>query len=136
MSGTAIELTALNFVSNAPVTGKFVIGSVLVTAENAEQFYYPDSPFWRATGQGRSRRSALPPSVGDTTTGAMRKKQSPVWMAIASTSRSRHARGMGLMRYLGLDLVASGLKSILIDASQKVVAEAHAALSVARPKFR
>ena len=45
MSGTAIELTALNFVSNAPVTGKFVIGSVLVTAENAEQFYYPDSPF-------------------------------------------------------------------------------------------
>ncbi len=45
MSGTAIELTALNFVSNAPVTGKFVIGSVLVTAENAELFYYPDSPF-------------------------------------------------------------------------------------------
>jgi len=45
MSGTAIELTALNFVSNAPVTGKFVIGSGLVTAENAEQFYYPDSPF-------------------------------------------------------------------------------------------
>ena len=43
---------------------------------------------------------------------------------------------MGLMRYLGLDLVASGLKSILIDASQKVVAEAHATLSVARPKFR
>ncbi|MFD0979340.1 ABC transporter substrate-binding protein [Tropicimonas aquimaris] len=45
MSGTAIELTALNFVSNAPVSGKFVIGSVLVTQENAEKFYFPDSPF-------------------------------------------------------------------------------------------
>ena len=45
MSGTAIEITALNFVSNAPVSGKFVIGSVLVTQENAEKFYFPDSPF-------------------------------------------------------------------------------------------
>lgn len=45
MSGTAIEITALNFVSNAPVSGKFVIGSVLVTQDNAEKFYFPDSPF-------------------------------------------------------------------------------------------
>nr|WP_245924898.1 ABC transporter substrate-binding protein [Aliiruegeria haliotis] len=45
MSATAIEMTALNFVSNAPVSGKFVIGSVLITQENAEKFYYPDSPF-------------------------------------------------------------------------------------------
>ncbi|WP_068314673.1 ABC transporter substrate-binding protein [Aliiruegeria sabulilitoris] len=45
MSATAIEMTALNFVSNAPVSGKFVIGSVLITKENAEKFYYPDSPF-------------------------------------------------------------------------------------------
>jgi len=45
MSGTAIEITALNFVSNAPVSGKFVIGSVLVTADNAEKYYFPDSPF-------------------------------------------------------------------------------------------
>ncbi|WP_116134576.1 ABC transporter substrate-binding protein [Tropicimonas sp. IMCC34043] len=45
MSATAIELTALNYVSNAPVSGKFVIGSVLITGDNAEKFYYPDSPF-------------------------------------------------------------------------------------------
>lgn len=45
MIATAIEMTALNYVSNAPVSGEFIIGSVLVTPENAEQFYYPDSPF-------------------------------------------------------------------------------------------
>jgi ribose transport system substrate-binding protein len=45
MIGTAIELTAVGMTSNAPVSGTFVIGSVLVTPENAEQFYFPDSPF-------------------------------------------------------------------------------------------
>ena len=45
MIATAIELTALNFVSSAPVSGDFIIGSVLITPENAEKFYYPDSPF-------------------------------------------------------------------------------------------
>ena len=45
MIATAIELTALNFVSSAPVSGKFIIGSVLVTPENAQTYYFPDSPF-------------------------------------------------------------------------------------------
>lgn len=45
MIATAIELTAVGLVSNAPVSGVFVIGSVLVTADNAMDFYYPDSPF-------------------------------------------------------------------------------------------
>lgn len=45
MIGTAIELTALNFVGNAPISGRFIIGSVLITGDNAEQYYYPDSPF-------------------------------------------------------------------------------------------
>lgn len=45
MIGTAIELTALNFVGNAPVSGRFIIGSVLINQDNAEQYYYPDSPF-------------------------------------------------------------------------------------------
>ncbi len=45
MIGTAIELTAVGMTSNAPVSGTFVIGSVLVTPENAEQYYFPDSPF-------------------------------------------------------------------------------------------
>ncbi|WYK03217.1 ABC transporter substrate-binding protein [Cereibacter sphaeroides f. sp. denitrificans] len=42
---TAIELTALKLVSSTPVSGRFIIGSQLVTPENAEQFYFPDSPF-------------------------------------------------------------------------------------------
>ncbi|KAA0970264.1 substrate-binding domain-containing protein [Aureimonas fodinaquatilis] len=42
---SAIEMTALNFVSNAPVSGRFIIGSRLITPENAEQYYFPDSPF-------------------------------------------------------------------------------------------
>lgn len=42
---TAIELTALGLLSNAPVSGRFIIGSQLITPENAEQFYFPDSPF-------------------------------------------------------------------------------------------
>lgn len=45
MIATAIEVTALGLVSPAPVSGKFIIGSVLVTPENAENYYYADSPF-------------------------------------------------------------------------------------------
>lgn len=45
MIATAIEMTAVGLTSNAPVSGVFTIGSVLVTPENAETFYYPDSPF-------------------------------------------------------------------------------------------
>ncbi|MEM9795376.1 MAG: ABC transporter substrate-binding protein [Pseudomonadota bacterium] len=45
MVATAIELTAVGLTSDAPVSGVFTIGSVLVTQENAEDFYFPDSPF-------------------------------------------------------------------------------------------
>ena len=45
MIATAIEITAVGLVSQAPVSGQFIIGSVLVTPENAETYYYPDSPF-------------------------------------------------------------------------------------------
>ncbi|MBN8291309.1 ABC transporter substrate-binding protein [Rhodobacter sp. NTK016B] len=45
MIATAIEMTAVGVTSNAPVSGTFTIGSVLITPENAEQYYYPDSPF-------------------------------------------------------------------------------------------
>jgi ribose transport system substrate-binding protein len=45
MIATAIEVTALGMVSQTPVSGEFIIGSVLVTEENAEDFYFPDSPF-------------------------------------------------------------------------------------------
>lgn len=42
---SAIEMTALRFVSDAPVYGRFIIGSTLITKDNAARFYYPDSPF-------------------------------------------------------------------------------------------
>jgi ribose transport system substrate-binding protein len=42
---TAIELTVLNFVSDTPVVGEFLLESVLITPDNAEQFYFPSSPF-------------------------------------------------------------------------------------------
>lgn len=42
---TAIELTALGLVSSTPVSGRFIIGSALITPENAAKFYFPDSPF-------------------------------------------------------------------------------------------
>lgn len=45
MIATAIEITAVGLVSPAPVSGKFIIGSVLVTPENAASYYFPDSPF-------------------------------------------------------------------------------------------
>lgn len=45
MIATAIELTAVGLTSTAPVSGTFTIGSVLITPENAAEFYYPDSPF-------------------------------------------------------------------------------------------
>jgi ribose transport system substrate-binding protein len=45
MIATAIEITAVGLVSDTPVSGRFIIGSELVTPENAEQYYFPDSPF-------------------------------------------------------------------------------------------
>lgn len=42
---TAIELTALGQISPTPVSGRFIIGSQVVTPENAERFYFPDSPY-------------------------------------------------------------------------------------------
>ena len=45
MIATAIEMTVVGQVSNAPVAGTFTIGSELVTPENAEDYYFPDSPF-------------------------------------------------------------------------------------------
>ncbi|MCD2312100.1 ABC transporter substrate-binding protein [Sulfitobacter pseudonitzschiae] len=45
MIATAIEMTAVGMTSTAPVSGTFTIGSVLITADNAADFYYEDSPF-------------------------------------------------------------------------------------------
>jgi len=45
MIATAMELTALKFTSNAAIEGEYILGSPLVTPENAEQYYFPDSPY-------------------------------------------------------------------------------------------
>lgn len=45
MISTAIELTALKFVSGSPIEGEYILGSPLITQDNAEDYYFPDSPF-------------------------------------------------------------------------------------------
>lgn len=42
---SAIEMTALHFMSDAPMAGRYIIGSQLITPENAERYYFPESPF-------------------------------------------------------------------------------------------
>ncbi|HYD99470.1 MAG TPA: ABC transporter substrate-binding protein [Alphaproteobacteria bacterium] len=45
MISTAMEITALHFYGAAPVRGSYLIGSPLITKENAKEYYFPDSPF-------------------------------------------------------------------------------------------
>lgn len=45
MIATAMDITAMKFTSNAPVEGRYILGATVVTQENAENFYFPDSPF-------------------------------------------------------------------------------------------
>lgn len=45
MIATAMEVTALKFVSDAPILGQYILDSPLITPENAADFYFPDSPF-------------------------------------------------------------------------------------------
>ncbi|MCX2699053.1 substrate-binding domain-containing protein [Ochrobactrum chromiisoli] len=41
----AIELTTMKYATQAPITGRYVLGSPLITKENAAEFYFPDSPY-------------------------------------------------------------------------------------------
>lgn len=45
MIATAMDLTVARFVSNGPVAGRYILGSTVITKENAASFYFPDSPF-------------------------------------------------------------------------------------------
>ncbi|ETW11403.1 transcriptional regulators-like protein [Roseivivax marinus] len=46
MIATAIELTAMGLMSDGvPMSGNFIIASELITQENAEQYYFEDSPY-------------------------------------------------------------------------------------------
>ena len=45
MIATAMDVAVAHFTSNGPVTGEYILGAPLITPENAEQYYFPDSPF-------------------------------------------------------------------------------------------
>jgi ribose transport system substrate-binding protein len=45
MIATAMDLTAAGLFDQNPVRGNYVLDATLVTKENAQEFYYPDSPF-------------------------------------------------------------------------------------------
>ncbi|TGN61564.1 ABC transporter substrate-binding protein [Paracoccus liaowanqingii] len=45
MISTAIEMTVLGLTAGAPMSGDFIIASELITPENAENFYFEDSPY-------------------------------------------------------------------------------------------
>jgi ribose transport system substrate-binding protein len=45
MIGVAVEVTALHFTAKLPINGTYILESVLVTPDNAAQYYFPTSPF-------------------------------------------------------------------------------------------
>lgn len=45
MIATAMYMTVAQFTGQAPMRGSFLLDAPLITPENAEQFYFPDSPF-------------------------------------------------------------------------------------------
>lgn len=45
MIATAMELTVAGFYDQVPVRGRYVLDATLVTKENAQEFYFPDSPY-------------------------------------------------------------------------------------------
>ncbi|MEH6403891.1 MAG: substrate-binding domain-containing protein [Sneathiella sp.] len=45
MISTAMEITALKAVTGAPLKGTYIVGSPLITQENAKDYYFPKSPF-------------------------------------------------------------------------------------------
>ncbi|PYB72995.1 substrate-binding domain-containing protein [Rhizobium wuzhouense] len=45
MVGTAMELTAAALYDSVPVHGTYTLDATLITADNAKNYYFPDSPF-------------------------------------------------------------------------------------------
>ncbi|AEQ52230.1 substrate-binding domain-containing protein [Pelagibacterium halotolerans] len=45
MIATAMDVTVSHFTSNGPVSGEYILGAPLITPENAEDYYFPDSTF-------------------------------------------------------------------------------------------
>ena len=45
MIATAMNVTAAQFFTNAPMRGTYVLNAQLITKDNAKNYYFPDSPF-------------------------------------------------------------------------------------------
>ncbi|AMM85822.1 ABC transporter substrate-binding protein [Martelella sp. AD-3] len=45
MIGTAMELTVAGMMDQVPIAGSYILDATLVTPENAENYYFPDSPY-------------------------------------------------------------------------------------------
>ena len=41
----AIELVTMKFATKAPINGRYVLGSPLITKDNAAEYYFPDAPY-------------------------------------------------------------------------------------------
>lgn len=41
----AIELVTMRYATQSPIIGEYILASPLITAENAEDYYFPDSPY-------------------------------------------------------------------------------------------
>ena len=41
----AIELTAMRAATQAPIRGRYILDSPLITSDNAAEFYFPDAPY-------------------------------------------------------------------------------------------
>lgn len=41
----AIEVTAMRYATQAPIRGRYVLDSPLITAADAADYYFPDSPY-------------------------------------------------------------------------------------------
>ena len=45
MIATAMQVTAQQYAYEAPLRGEYILDAVLITQENAEEYYFPNSPF-------------------------------------------------------------------------------------------
>src|SRR5690606_15034531 len=59
---------------------------------------------------------------------------SPRAAAVLYQSKNKHQGGEGGRVYLGIDIGTSGVKTVLIEAGQRVIASASAPLDVLRPR--
>jgi len=45
MVATALQITTGHFYNNISVSGRYILNATLITRRNAQEFYFPDSPY-------------------------------------------------------------------------------------------